>query len=320
LQNPLTLKRVGIIYLSLAFTLTFYHAQNINRLYWVERSEFHQGIMKGDFKSPYQYRIVVPVLAETGGWIVEKALGLSSDKSSALAREIFYILLQFVATFLLFILFHLYLKTWFTSEMAFGGTLILACLHLYTFQHYFYQPDSPFNLMFLTLAAFLMNRGEFKGWLYPLTFLGSLTRETFGLVVPLHFSKFGFNKETIKHTLGLFGTWLAVQIFLRAVFGIRPPFPSRPIIINVYEIGWAIFLFSLMWLIPLLYFKRLPIFLRRALFMFGTPLILANFFFGKVEETRIFLDLAIVIIPCVLFFLVDVKTDDEDLIVLNSLG
>ncbi len=310
-QSPITLKKVGIIYLSLAFSLTFYHAQNINRRFWVERNEFHQGIISGDFKSPYQYRVVAPFLAEAGGFVVEKSLGLTSDKSKALAREFFYILQRLIATFILFIFFHLYLRTWFSPELALSGTLILACLHLYAFQHYYYQPSSPLSLMFLTIGAYLMNRGQYKGWLYPLTVIGSLARETFGLIAPLHLSRFGFNNQTLKHTLGLFGVWLIIQLLLRAVFGIKPAFEFRPMMVNFYKLDWTIFFFSILWLIPLLYFKHLPIYMRRALFLFCVPLILANFIYGKVEEIRLFLDLAIVIIPCVLFFLVDAKLDDE---------
>ncbi|MFN0277201.1 MAG: hypothetical protein ACKVRN_01225 [Pyrinomonadaceae bacterium] len=275
----------------------------IDRPWWQERSEFHQGIIQGDFKAPYQYRILSPWLAELPSIVVEKTLGLSPGKQSAMAREFFYLLQRLIATFLLFVFFHLYLQRWFTSEIAFSGTLILAGIQVFTYRSYYYQPDSPLHLLFLTAAAYLMSRGEFKGWLYPLTIVGSLTRETFGLIVPLHLAFFGFKKNTLKHTLGLFGIWLAVQVLLRGVFGIRPPFPSRPMITNLYESMWPLFLFSLMWFIPLIYFRRLPTTFLWMLLLFAPPLIVANIFFGKVEETRLFLDLAIFIIPACLFVL-----------------
>lgn len=312
LLTNITLKKLAIIYFSLAVTFTFYHAQTINRRFWDQRSEFHQGIIHGDFKSPYQYRILTPLVAEAGGWIVEKTFGLSSPKSKAGAREVFYVLQRLIATFLLFIFFHLYLRTWFSTELAFGGTLILAGLHVYTYNSYFYQPDSAPNILFLTIAAYLFRRGEYKGRLYPLTVLGSLTRETFGLIVPLHLAYFGFKKETLKHTVGLFATWLSVQLLLRAVFGLQPPFPSRPAIINLYQIGWPIFLFSLMWLIPLIYYKRLPAFFRRAIILVIPPLIIANFLFGKLEESRLFLELAIVLIPATLIALFASSEEDSD--------
>ncbi len=302
------LKTAGMIYLSFAFTLSFYHAQTIDRPFWQERSEFHQGIIKGDFNAPYQYRILSPWLTELPSIVVEKALGLSSVKQTAMTREFFYLLQRLIATFLLLIVFHLYLENWFTSEIAFSGTLILAGLHLFTYRSYFYQPDSPLHLLFLTTGAYLMSRGEFKGWLYPLTIVGSLTRETFGLIVPLHLAFFGFRKQTLKHTLGLFSVWLAVQVLLRGIFGLRPPFPARPLMTNFYESAWPIFLFSLMWFIPLIYFRRLPAIFRRMLLLFAPPLIIANVFFGKIEETRLFLDLAIVLIPATLFALFFHKT------------
>jgi hypothetical protein len=304
LQLSPRLKNAGIIYLSLAIMLTYYHAQTIDRKFWVERSEFHQGIIRGDFKSPYQYRILAPWMAEAGGWAVERVFGLEKVKPSAMAREAFYALQRILSIFLLFIFFHLFLRKWFSEEMSLAGTLLLAGLHLYTYRSYYYQPDSPLNILFLTIALYLFTRGEYKGWLYPLAVLGSFNRETFGLIVPLHLAYFGFKKETLKHTVGLFLTWLTVQLLLRGMFGIRPPFPdTRSISQNFNEIGWAVFLFSLMWVIPLIYFRRLPLFFRLALVLFAPPLILANFLFGKVEETRLFLDLAIVIIPCTLFAL-----------------
>ena len=301
-------KTAGMIYLSFALMLCFYHLQTIDRPFWQERSEFHQGIIKGDFKAPYQYRILAPWLAEAPSIIVEKALGLSPGKQSAMAREFFYLLQRLIATFLLFIIFHLYLETWFTSEIAFSGTLILAGIHLFTYRSYFYQPDSPIHLLLLTTGAYLMTRGEYKGWLYPLTIVGSLTRETFGLIVPLHLAFFGFKKKTLKHSLGLLIAWLTVQVLLRWFFGLMPRFPDRPQITNFYESVWPLFLFSLMWFIPLIYFRSLPSSLRWMIFLFAPPLIVANFIFGKVEETRLFLDLAIVIIPATLFALLPEKT------------
>ena len=314
-NSCVTVKSAAVIYLSFTFTLTFYHVNRIDRPFWVERNEFHQGIINGDFKSPYQYRILSPWLAELGGQALEKALGLSSPKASAGAREAFYQGQRFIATFLVFVFFHLYLRSWFSHDIAFSGTLVLAGLHLYTFQYYFYQPDSPLDLLFLTIGAYLIRHGEFKGWLYPLTIIGTLNRETFGLIVPLHLAEFGLNRKPLKHSLGLFLTWMSTVLLLRAAFGVRPSFPDRPLMTNVYEIGWPIFLYSLAWLLPLIFFKRLPPFLRRAILLFAPPLLAANFLFGKVEETRLFLSLAIVLIPSTFIILFGSEQDtDQDAI------
>lgn len=102
--------------------------------------------------------------------------------------------------------------------------------------------------------------------------------------------------------------WLAVQISLRGVFGFRPRFPDRPLITNFYEALWPLFLFSLIWFIPLIYFRKLPTTFRWMLMLFAPPLIVANAIFGKVEETRLFLDLAIVLIPATLFALLPEQT------------
>lgn len=311
LHSPKIVRGAALIYLSFALMLCFYHAQTIDRQFWVERSEFHQGVIRGDFKSPYQYRVLSPWLSEIPSLIVIKTLNIEPGRSQAMVREGFYLLQRFLATFLLFVIFHLFLRTWFAPAIALSGTLILVALHVFTYRSYFYQPDSPLNLLFLTTAAYLMSRGEFKGWLYPLAIVGSLTRETFGLIVPMHLAFFRAKNGTAKHTLGLLATWMAVQILLRLIFGLRPSFPERPMIINFYEVAWPLFLFSLMWIIPFLYFKRLPLPFRWLLVMYCLPLITMNMVFGKVEETRLFLDLAIAIIPSVLFALFPEDADER---------
>src|SRR6478672_13425613 len=109
IQGSITLKRAIMIYVSLTLTLTFYHTENIDRPFWFQISEFHQGIIKGDFKSPYQYRIIAPIVAETGGRLLVKVLGLPEGKPAVAAHELFYVLQRFMATLLLFIFFHMYL-------------------------------------------------------------------------------------------------------------------------------------------------------------------------------------------------------------------
>jgi len=302
-RSTLLLKTAGPIYLSFALMLCFYHAQTIDRPFWLERSEFHQGVISGDFKAPYQYRILSPWLTEVPARIVENVLDLPAGKQAAMARELFYSFQRLVATFLLFVVFHLYLERWFTWEIAFAGTLILAGIHLFTFRSYFFQPDSALHLLFLTIGAYLIAFGGRDAWLYPLTIIGSLNRETFGLIVPLYVSFCGLTKRAATHAMGLLLMWLAMQVALRAFFGFRPRFADRPMIDNLYESLWPLFLFSLMWLIPLVYFRKLPTALRAMLVLFAPPLIVANVVFGKVEETRLFLDLAIVLIPATLYVL-----------------
>lgn len=77
-RSPLAL--FSVIYLSFALTLTFYHAQTIERKFWQARKEFHEGIVGGQFYAPYQYRVGAIWLAEAGGWIAEKTLGLAPGK------------------------------------------------------------------------------------------------------------------------------------------------------------------------------------------------------------------------------------------------
>ncbi|MBI5648948.1 MAG: hypothetical protein HZC40_00625 [Chloroflexi bacterium] len=297
LRSPLAL--FSVIYLSFALTLTFYHMETIERNFWQPRQEFHEGIIGGQFYAPYQYRVAATWLAEAGGWLVEKTLGLAPGKPAYLAREAMYILQRLIATWLLLVAFHLYLETWFTPELAFSGTLILAGLHTYTYHSYFYQPDSVINLLHLTIGALWIVRGATTR-LYPLMFIASFVRETSGLLIAIFLAHRWRTHKGFLHALGLFAVWLAVQLILRGMFGVRPFFPSRPFSIQIENLGWPLFLFAIFWIVPILRFKTLPPFLARLLVFMTPPLIVANFLFGKVEETRLFLDLAIVLIPATL--------------------
>jgi hypothetical protein len=312
-----TLKAASVIYLSLALMLTYFHFQIIDRPFVNARSEFHQGIIQGDFKSPYQYRVLAPWLAEAGGRLVEKVVQLPEGRPSQMVREAFYSAERLVSLCLLFFFFHLFLEAYFSSELAFAGVLLLAGVHAYTYHSYFYQPDSPINLMFLAVGLYLIVRRGPGGWLYPLMIAASLNRETSGVIAALHLAYFGLSRKTMKHTAGLILVWAAVQILLRTVYGPRPSFEARPLWINLYEIHWPFFLFSFIWFVPLIYYSLLPQFFRRALLLFAPPVIAANFLFGKFEETRLFLDLSLILIPCTfiaLFERSDIDpTTDRDL-------
>jgi hypothetical protein len=296
-----SLRRASPIYLSLALMLTFLHARTVDLKFGPRRSAFHRGIMQGTFNSPYQYRILSPALAEAGGWIVEKTLGVP-EGDRPITREVAYITQRLVATFLLFVFFHLFLLTWFSSELALAGTAILAALHPLSYLNYYFQPDSPLNILFLTIGAWLIVQHRSMPWLLALTLIGSFNRETFGMIVALYLACHGLNRKSLKHASWLLLTWAAVLLILRAMFGFRPSFPADEApLANMHYLHWPLVLFSLMWLIPFIHYKRLPPFLRRGLVLFVPPLVMANFAFGEVQETRLFLDLAIVLIPATLY-------------------
>ena len=307
----LQFSRVLFIYFSLALTLTSYHTFHINRVSYNERSEYHQNIVAGEAKSPYQYRVLAPFLAEAGGFAMENLLDLSSGRPSVLAREVFYIALRFVATLITLVFFHKYLMTWLSSDIALSGTILLAGLHLYTFRQYFYQPSSSLYLMFLTVGTYLIVRGS-TAWIYPLIFLASLSRETGGILVALYIAyHWPLTRRSLLNVAGIFSSWLSAQIILRLVFPNADSVLTRPIHENFYyyNLFWPIFLFGVFWLIPLIRYRSLPPFLRRALLLVLPPVILVNFMWGKVEESRLFLDLAIVLIPSTFFVLCEAEPE-----------
>jgi hypothetical protein len=123
------------------------------------------------------------------------------------------------------------------------------------------------------------------------------------------------HKKGYIHSIGLFLTWLATQISLRAVFGMRPTmtgrvFPNTPLE-QLVNIDWPVFLFALFWIIPLARYRKLPQFLRISLILVCIPLLIANFLFGEFEEPRQFLDFAIFLIPATLIAIFGSKTQDN---------
>ena len=235
---------------------------------------------------------------------LEKTLGLSPDRANALVREAAYSGLRFIATWILLIFFHKYMRVWFSSEIAFGGTLLLVALHLYTFRHYFYQPSSFFSISLLTIGVYLIVRGV-TIQLYPLIFFASLARETTGLLVAFYLAQNWPKKGSLKHSVGLFMVWFAAQFLVRILFEQAPSVKFRPLYVQfyLYNIIWPVFLFGLLWFIPFMRYNQLPTFLRRSLLLVVAPLVSVNFLFGKVEESRLFLDLALVFIPATFFYL-----------------
>ena len=107
----ISIGRSSIIYLSLALMLSFYHFETINLPFATQRAEFHQGIIRGDFKAPYQYRVLAPWLVELPALVVASVIDTSSGNRASLVREVFYSLQRVVALFLLFVVFHLFLLT-----------------------------------------------------------------------------------------------------------------------------------------------------------------------------------------------------------------
>jgi hypothetical protein len=183
---------------------------------------------------------------------------------------------------------------------------MLASLHVYTYRSYYYQPDSPLDLLFLTMAAYLIRSGAPAPWLHLLAALGSLNRETFGIVAALQLVHGGFGWASFRRACALGLIWLSVQALLRLWFGMRPSFPyERSLLENVSEAHWSLFLFALLWVVPLAGYRRVPVGLRWGLPLFVVPLVLSNVLFGKLEETRLFLPLGIVLIPSTLLVLVE---------------
>ncbi len=289
-----------VVYCSLAGSFTFAHTQTLSRPFTLEREAFHTSILTGNAHRPYQYRVLAPFTVELLTAPAVAAFSLQGTRHERLLHETGYALLRLTTVFLFLVFFHLFLRNWFSDELALAGTLLYGALYFFTMHRYYYQPSSGVNLMMLALFCHWLMRGVRASRLALLAAVASLARETSGIVAALYLAKHGVNKKSLTGVLPIVGAWVAVQVSLRLVFGLAPGFEiTRRLADNLQPgvVVWPAFLFLLLWGIPFAGYRRLPPFFQRAIYLLVPSIVIANLFFGEVEETRLFLDLGLVLIP-----------------------
>ncbi len=292
------------VYLGLSLLLVQVHAFTVNMVraprYRVER---HAEILAGSGKSPYVYRILVPRLTEATRPLV-KALGIDNPKQNL---EWSYLLWRWVFTFGLLLLFHLWLESWVEPPWVVGGVFLLAALHPPSYLFYWYQPASALDLLLWTAAAVISMSGRGHNWLFPLMLLGGLNRET-AVFIPLIYLALRLGREPtgrlLLRTFALETVWLATFVGLRLMIGVKEPkvTPLQVLQENLTHPSWFVYalsFFGVLWLFPLLDWRRLPKELKR-LALALTPYLGLQIVFGRIREVRLILPLALVLIPIAL--------------------
>lgn len=292
------------VYLGLATMLVLLHAYQVNfepRTSGL-RVTRHQQIVIGQAKAPFGYRIAVPHAAGAIGHALS-AMGVKPVR----ALELGYLGLRWLFVFSALLLFHAFLATWLPPPWVLAGVFLFAALHPPSFLFYWYQPASALDLSLWLAAALISLRDRSGWWLVPLVGLGALNRETVVFVVAIHFA-LRFGKEPLPGlvlrcaAIGL--AWAGVFLGLRVAIGVQPMIASVTSIFeeNFASPMWWVYaaaFFGALWLLPFRHWRSQPAELRRLLVVL-VPYFLLQLVFGRVREVRLFLPLALPLIPLAL--------------------
>lgn len=268
-------------------------------------------VVSGSAEAPGLYRVLSPYALD---WTV-KATGADPMSIWHLSR--------LVGFFGAWLALHAYLRTWFSvSGAMFGTTLAAAALPL-TFTNSWAHPDHVPELLLFTLGCLAIARGQ-DLWFAVLLALATLNRETAAFLVPLYALAAPLTRTRVVKSALFGGLWAAIYVGLRVARGFQsydvwqlwrnieflkllPP-PYDP-----YARAYA--WFGLALLGPLLMLalatrREQPDFVRRAIWV--TPIVVGVCFtLSSIVETRIFTPLLPILLPGVMWTLVQPKNNTE---------
>lgn len=236
-----------------------------------------------------------------------------------------YAITRLVFVFLAFLVFHNFLRKWFSPIASFAGVMILSSAMTVGFLIQDLQESAPL-LMLLFILGLWAIREEKDGLFCLFMFLGGgLTNETM-LVLPLGYFLYRVRSWKFTHVLrvGLRSVLLAAPAFaaqgvLRYITRFQPHlggafhwpdniqgiwseliFPYQAIFNGSYI--YLFLVFSVFWLLAIVGLFRSPLFFRRVFWV--TPFFLAgNLITGIIKEARQMVPLGFIIIPLALFIL-----------------
>ncbi|KAB8141042.1 hypothetical protein F8S13_21220 [Chloroflexia bacterium SDU3-3] len=315
LQRPSPHIRTYTIFASIYFFLAFIQLSLKIHLTpnWTNGTldSTHQQLMAFQYANNEQSRLLQFIVPE----ILHRLLNISIINA--------YIIQRWMFTFLMFLGFHLYLRAWFDDKLAFGCVLFLAATMPLTYMNDL-QESTP--LLLLTFLLSLWAIRENRLILYTLALaVGALNNETV-LILPfvyVCYSWRGFQWRSLLH-LALRTALTSLPAY--AIVGtIRYATRDRPRLAEFWQLDtnlhylsaqlfvpwfdyWRaeflhfFFLFGFIWVYAFLFFAQKPIFLRRSGLL--VPIFVAfHFVGGLINEIRLFLPLAFLLIPMGVLYL-----------------
>lgn len=270
------------------------------------RKERHDRILSMTGEAPWAYRVLSPTLAEGTSRLLEPIAARPIDR-----REGGYLLWRFAWTAGFLVAAHRLFERWLPAVWALLGVILVAALHGPAYLHYWYQPDSPGDLLAWTIAALLTLQRR-DAWLFPLMVIAALNRETAVFIAAIHLSLRWDDEprmRTLARAAALGGCWLVPTVALRAFIPVERWAGG----LTVAEIAWtnltepewlgyaALFLGA--WTpLALLDLRSKPLALRR-LMLAMVPYVLLILAFGRLREVRLLLPLTLPLVPAALLSL-----------------
>jgi hypothetical protein len=264
-------------------------------------TKFIPDVVAGTEPAPGKYRVLAPFLdhylAVMTGWSPQTVWHLT----------------RLAWIFLAYCVMHVYLRTWFTPEVALTGVAIVAATLPLTFTNSWAHPDHLPELALFTLGALAIAQRRDAVFALALP-LAALNRETSVFLVLLYAVGYPLGRVRMLRTVAFGCEWFAVYAGLRLVRGLshydywqaarnlndlRVPLPA---VYDPYYRGYAYFVVILFG--PMLYLalrdRSGPPFIRRSLIVVPC-LLLVGFLFSNIIESRIFTPLYALVIPSTLY-------------------
>lgn len=289
LAAALTRERVGLVllYLGLGFVSAALWARLAllsGLAYW------HAQMVLGYAPAPNQYRPLTPFVAE---WL--RPLMPRHSVYEA------YFTLRALVTGGTLLCFDRYLRTWFSNAAAAAGALCLAAIIPFTYYAVIQESD-PINLL-VFVAAFWALAHKRDRLLLPLVLVGTVNRETTALIPVVYLAarwRRALAWRALLRAALLGAAWILVYGAILAAYG-RRGYITDEVKLSQNLASWGptilvILMFGVMWILPFVAARRSPRLLRRALWLLP-PYVLLHYVVALVQEVRLFLPFAPVLIP-----------------------
>jgi hypothetical protein len=274
-------------------------------------TQYVPSVVSGSAEAPGLYRVLAPFVLT---WIVKLTDG---------APMMVWHLSRLLGFFAAWLALHAYLRTWFTvSGAMFGVTLVAAALPL-TYTNSWAHPDHIPELILFTLGCLAIARGR-DAWFAVVLAVATLNRETAAFLVLLYAVAAPLTRGRILNTLLFGGLWAALYAGLRFARGFQAydiwqiarnveflkllPAPYDPYARAYAWFGLA--LFGPLLLLALASRTAQPLFVRRALWV-APAVALVCFAWSSIVETRIFTPLFPILLPGVMWTLVQPTNNME---------
>ena len=320
-SGGLSIALLGLVYAGLSFVFLTGKLSTTPAWFDGTLERNHQLLLHWDYTNNEQSRLLQFLIPEG----FHRVLGLSVRHA--------YLLQRWLWVALALLLFHLYLRRWFSDAAAFAGASFLAAIFPLTYRNDL-QESAPLLLVTFVLTLWAI-RADRPWWAACVLLIGALNNETI-LVLPVVFffnrlrgwrpgslwaagwrtvavaapalAATGVIRYVTRHQEHLGGAWHWTE----NLRGIRTELALSPWDWYKASYLYIFFIFGALWIYAYLPYRRVDRFVRATLLM--VPFfVLPNLITGISGEVRQMLPLAFVIVPAAMMFLFpnDVKPAEE---------